>query len=41
MAVATLRRLPGFAFEARTPPLEEVTPGHWVACQVRTGVAHA
>jgi hypothetical protein len=26
MAVATLRRLPGFAFEARTPPLEEVLP---------------
>ena len=26
MAVATLRRLPGFAFEARTPPLQEVLP---------------
>ena len=26
MAVATLRRLPGLAFEARTPPLAEVLP---------------
>src|SRR4051812_12791772 len=37
MAVATLRRLPGFAFESRTPALEEVLPRMDVA--VFVGIA--